>query len=109
MSNALNEIKPPVIELGVIGLLKKNLFSTWYNTLLTILGFYLLYSILPPLFNWIFFDANFVGNSKEDCSGKGACWVFVKVWLNRFVYGMYPDTEQWRINSAFIMLFLLST
>ena len=39
--------------------------------------------------------------------GGGACWVFVKVWLNRFVYGMYPDAEQWRINAAFIMLFLL--
>ena len=33
--------------------------------------------------------------------------IFVKVWFNRFVYGMYPDSEQWRINSAFIMLFVL--
>ena len=62
---------------------------------------------IPPLLNWFIFDANFAGNTKEDCTGGGACWVFVKVWLNRFVYGMYPDTEQWRINSAFIMLFLL--
>ena len=60
-----------------------------------------------PLLNWFIFDANFVETLKEDCTDGGACWVFVKVWLNRFVYGMYPDTEQWRINSAFIMLFLL--
>ena len=44
---------------------------------------------------------------KKIALAEGACWVFVKVWLNRFVYGLYPDTEQWRINTAFIMLFLL--
>ena len=62
---------------------------------------------MPPLLNWFIFDADFIGNKKEDCTSGGACWVFVKVWFNRFVYGMYPDAEQWRINSAFIMLFLL--
>ena len=46
-----------------------------------------------------------LGNTKEDCTSGGACWVFVKVWFNRFVYGMYPDAEQWRINTAFFMLF----
>ena len=84
-----------------------NFNSNNFNAVLTLLVIFTLIKYVPPLLNWFIFDANFVGNSKEDCSGKGACWVFVKVWLNRFVYGMYPDTEQWRINSAFIMLFLL--
>ena len=26
--------KPPVINIGVIGWLRKNLFSTWYNSVL---------------------------------------------------------------------------
>ena len=83
-----------------------NFNSNNFNAILTYCYFYLI-KYIPPILNWFFFDANFAGNTKEDCTGSGACWVFIKVWFNRFVYGMYPDTEQWRINSAFIMLFLL--
>ncbi len=106
MSNTFNEIKPPVIELGFIGWLRKNLFSTWYNTILTILGFYLLYSILPPLFNWIFLDANFVGSSKDECTKDGACWIFIKQNLKLIFYGLYPTEELWRINTAYVMLLI---
>ncbi len=84
-----------------------NFNSSNFNAILTLLVIFSLIKYVPPLLNWLIFDANFAGNAKEDCTSGGACWVFVKVWLNRFVYGMYPDTEQWRINSAFIMLFLL--
>ena len=84
-----------------------NFNSNNFNAFLTLLVIFSLIKYIPPLLNWFFFDANFIGNSKEDCTGGGACWVFVKVWLNRFVYGMYPDTEQWRINSAFLILFAL--
>ena len=84
-----------------------NFNSNNFNAFLTLLVIFSLIKYIPPLLNWFFFDANFIGNSKEDCTSGGACWVFVKVWLNRFVYGMYPDTEQWRINSAFLILFAL--
>ena len=82
-----------------------NFNSSNFNAVLTLLVLFALIKYVPPLLNWFFFDADFVGSTKEDCTSEGACWVFVKVWFNRFVYGMYPDTEQWRINSAFIMLF----
>ncbi len=84
-----------------------NFNSNNFNAILTLLILFALIKFIPPLLNWFFFDANFLGDTKEDCSGSGACWVFIKVWLGRFVYGMYPDSEQWRINTAFIMLFLL--
>ncbi len=84
-----------------------NFNSSNFNALLTLLVIFALIKYIPPLLNWFVFDANFAGNTKEDCTGDGACWVFVKVWLNRFVYGLYPDTEQWRINTAFLTLFLL--
>ena len=72
-----------------------NFNSSNFNAILTLLVIFALIKYIPPLLNWFIFDANFIGNAKEDCTGEGACWVFVKVWLNRFVYGMYPDTEQW--------------
>jgi len=84
-----------------------NFNSNNFNAILTLLVIFALLKYVPPLLNWFIFDADFVGNAKEDCTSGGACWVFVKVWLNRFVYGMYPDAEQWRINTAFIMLFTL--
>ncbi len=52
----------------------------------------------------LFLDANFVGETKEACTGGGACWVYIKVWFNRFIYGMYPNAEQWRVNATFIIV-----
>ena len=82
-----------------------NFNSSNFNALLTLLVIFALIKYIPPLLNWFVFDANFAGNTKEDCTGGGACWVFIKVWFNRLMYGLYPDAEQWRVNSAFILLF----
>ena len=84
--------------------LNKNLNSNWFNSLLSILIIFSLVLSIPPLLDWLFFDANFSGETKEDCTNDGACWVFIKIWLPRFIYGMYPMTEIWRINTTFILL-----
>ena len=84
--------------------INKNLNSSNFNAILSLIVIFIIIKYLPPLLNWVFFDANFLGSSKEDCTGNGACWVFVKVWFNRFMYGMYPDAEQWRINFSFLIL-----
>ena len=90
-----------------LDILNKNINSNNFNAFLTLLTLYILIKSIPPLLNWFILDANFVGTSKDDCTGEGACWVFIKVWFNRFMYGLYPDPEQWRINVAFIILFAL--
>ena len=84
--------------------INKNLNSSNSNAILSLIVIFILIKYVPPLFNWFFFDANFLGSTKEDCTGEGACWVFVRVWFNRFMYGMYPDAEQWRINISFLTL-----
>ena len=95
---------PPATQVGLIGRLRSNLFSTPLNTLLTLAMLYLLYITLPPLIQWAFIDADWVGETRRDCSGDGACWVFIAVRLNQFIYGFYPDAEQWRVNTAFLLL-----
>ena len=85
----------------------KNVNSTTFNAVLTLLIIFILFKYTPALLNWLIFDADFMGSTKEDCTSDGACWVFVKVWFKRFMYGMYPNPEQWRINSAFLILFAL--
>ena len=85
----------------------KNVNSTTFNAVLTLLIIFIFFKYTPPLLNWLIFDADFAGSAKEDCTSDGACWVFVKVWFKRFMYGMYPNAEQWRINTAFLILFAL--
>jgi general L-amino acid transport system permease protein len=99
-------IGPPPSTLGVIGWLRRNLFSGPLNTLLTLGALYLLWLSIPPFVQWALIDADWLGTSREDCDGGGACWVFVTVRLNQFIYGFYPEAEQWRVNTAFAMLVL---
>ena len=47
MSDINKKVTPPVIEIGVLGWMRKNLFSTWYNTVLTLIGLYFIYIIIP--------------------------------------------------------------
>jgi len=89
--------------------LNKNINSNWFNALLSLLIIFVLIQNIPPLLNWLFFDANFVGETKEECTGSGACWIFVKIWFPRFIYGLYPNAEIWRINLSFLMLIGLVT
>jgi len=87
--------------------LNKNINSNWFNALLTLLIIFVLIQNIPPLLNWLFFDANFVGETKEECTGSGACWIFIKTWFPRLIYGLYPNAEIWRINLTFLMLIAL--
>jgi len=84
--------------------LNKNINSNWFNAALSLLIIFVLIQNIPPLLNWLFFDANFAGETKEECTGSGACWIFVKIWFPRFIYGLYPNAEIWRINLSFLML-----
>jgi general L-amino acid transport system permease protein len=82
--------------------LNKNINTSNFNAALSTSIILLIIFALPPLLNWFIFDANIAGDTKEACTGGGACWVYIKVWFNRFMYGMYPNAEQWRINITFI-------
>jgi len=89
--------------------LNKNINTSNFNAILSVTIILLIIFALPPLLNWFIFDANIAGDSKEACTGGGACWVYIKVWSNRFIYGMYPNAEQWRINVTFIAVLALIT
>lgn len=98
--------KPPVRTQGVVVWLRENLFSSWFNSALTLLALYLIYSLILPILDWAFIHADWIGDSREDCTSGGACWVFIRVWWDQFIYGRYTDTEYWRINLAFLLLAL---
>ena len=84
--------------------LNKNINTNNFNAALSISIILLIIFSVAPLLNWFILDATFVGDSKEACTGGGACWVYIKTWFNRFMYGMYPNAEQWRVNATFIIV-----
>ncbi len=90
--------EPPASSVGVLGWLRANLFSSWFNSALTFLGLYIIYLVVVPLLDWAILRADWSGDSREACSSGGACWVFVRIRFEQFMYGLYPSSEYWRIN-----------
>ena len=101
--------EPPSNTTGIIGWLRKNLFSGYVNSVLSLFVFYLLYIYIPPLFNWLFVDAIWGGGSREVCEveGAGACWAFIDSRFSQFMYGFYPKDLLWRPNTAGLLLVAL--
>ncbi|SDN72552.1 amino acid ABC transporter permease [Vreelandella arcis] len=81
--------------------IKKQLFPTPFQSCLSLTTLVLLLWFIPFALDWLLFSATFVGDSKADCVGDGACWLPVTQRIELFVYGFYPDTEIWRVNIAF--------
>ena len=100
----LHYIRIEFSGIRILDRLNKNINLNWFNAILTSLIIFVLIKNIPPLLNWLFFDADFIGTSKEECSREGACWIFIIVWFERLIYGLYPDSEIWRINLSFLML-----
>ncbi len=94
------DLAPPASTVGVYGWMRKNLFATPLDIALTILALYLVYLIVPPVIQWAFIDADWVGDTRDACSREGACWVFISVWFKQLMYGRYPNEELWRINTG---------
>lgn len=103
-------LPPPKLARGPIAWLRENLFSGFFNTLLTLVVLYLLYVSIPPIVEFLFIDAVWTGTDRAACRAEtagrevGACWAFVYDKINFFTYGSYPAAERWRVNVFFALL-----
>ena len=88
----------------VVDWLRRNLFSSVTNTVLTLLVLGLLWLVIPPFFNWAIADATVSGDSRAACTGEGACWTFIKLRLHTFAWGHYPAAELWRLALVALLL-----
>ena len=108
---------PPIATTGLLGWIRLNLFSSWFNSILTILVIYLLYQILVPFLNWSIFAADFTHNylgqqiiDRTFCTRVmdpeigGACWAIIFVRFYQFIYGFYPVDHVWRVNVTYFLL-----
>ena len=87
---AVMDIQPPRLTVGPLAWLRKNLFSTWYNAVLTLAASWLLYSFLKPAVLW---------------SQTEARWGVIEANLTLFMIGQYPREELWRI---WLVIYLLA-
>ena len=100
---------PPSSETGIWHWLRINLFGSPANTILTLLGLYLLWLFIPPLIDWALIKAHFTGHDRSVCDAGhgGACWTFIKVRFTQILFGLYygAHTDQlWRPLLAFALL-----
>jgi len=92
MMTALTEGKSPPAPPGALEWIRKNLFSTWYNSLLTILGATLVYFTLVSVLTW---------------SIKTADWRPVTVAPLLYMVGQYPREELWRVGLSMLLITFL--
>src|SRR5579859_3160109 len=95
------EDRAPDAVTGPLGIavawLRRNLFSSIGNTVLTLAVLALLALALPPFIEWSLTQATFSGTTRSACTDDGACWTFIRVRLPLFFYGHYPESELWRL------------
>jgi general L-amino acid transport system permease protein len=79
---AVDVVRPPVLTIGPLAWLRKNLFSTWYNVALTFLAAWLLYLFLKPAIEWATTEAR---------------WGVIEANLTLFMIGQYPRDQIGRV------------
>ena len=87
------------------GWLRANLFSTWGNTLLTLIGLFITYeAVVAASSPGRILSATFTGADGSACTreGAGACWPFITAKFAQFMYGRYPDAERWRVDLVYV-------
>jgi len=106
------ELPPPRSEVGVLGWVKHNLLSSPLNAAMTFLAIWLMWWLIPPLFDWFVLDAVWTADSRRECWDKmevpegAACWAFIKGRIRLFIYGFYPHASRWRVDLSFVLLIM---
>ncbi len=114
----LPEQAPPASEVGLLGWVKHNLFSSWFNSILTLVSLYAIYYVLAGVLPWIF-QSVWNADSLNECreimmanwgSTHGhACWAVINDRWLQLLFGFYPSHLYWRpIVSLLLLLVALA-
>ncbi|MFA7624552.1 MAG: amino acid ABC transporter permease [Pusillimonas sp.] len=84
------------------------LVATPLNAILTVFCVGALALAVPPVLDWLWFDARFTARSANECrEAAGACWAVIAHKYRLVLFGIYPYDEQWRPLLASILLVVL--
>ncbi|NHT78715.1 amino acid ABC transporter permease [Rhizobiaceae bacterium CRRU44] len=98
---------PPSTDSTVVGWLRKNLFATPTDSVLSLIGIFAVLYYLPGALNWLFIQAVWTGADRTVCTTaaqggiqpdgwSGACWAYVNDRFIQFMFGSYPRDQLWR-------------
>ena len=104
----LAQTPAPASQRGAVNWLRKNLFATPVDAIMTLIGLIIVALVLPPFIRWAFIDAAWTGSDRSVCATvaqggaqpdgwSGACWAFVRAKFEIFMFGRYPIDERWRV------------
>jgi general L-amino acid transport system permease protein len=110
----------PRSEAGIGAWIRKNLFATPADSVLTIVALLFVAWVLPQLLGWTIFNAQWTGVDRTACltvdqggtlpvGWSGACWAFVWAKFPQFMFGRYPVDERWRVILTAIIFVALLT
>ena len=105
----ISERVPPAAERGLVKWVRENLFSSAFNTIMTFISLWVIYSIIVAVTPWFLngvWDAKTVRECYDLLDGKsGACFAVLKERFPQLIYGFkYPSSEYWRPNLATVLL-----
>lgn len=97
---------PPASTVGLIGWGRENLFSGWWNSIMTLASLYLIYWVLAASLPWII-SPTWNATSLTECRAiladlgreghlSGACWGVIRDRWTQLLFGFYPDELRWR-------------
>jgi len=107
----LPQMDPPPGETGAIKWVRENLFSGAFNTIMTLLGVYVIYSLLVGVFPW-FYNGVWTASDVRECreliqDTGGGCFAVVAERWQQLLFGFqYPSDQYWRPTLAFVLLFV---
>jgi general L-amino acid transport system permease protein len=90
------QLAPPVDDTGALGWIRRNLFSSWGNSITTIVLIVAIGWILSGFLYWAVFTATFDAKTGAECRGHGACWALIREKYRYIFFGSFPYEQHWR-------------
>jgi general L-amino acid transport system permease protein len=100
-------VKPPKTSIGVLGWVRSNLFNGYFNSGLTLVIVYFLWTVIPPFIRWAFVDSLWRPGAGNCHEAGGACWSIIPANYRFILFGFFPHDQQWRPFVAIILLIFL--
>ncbi|WBU64970.1 amino acid ABC transporter permease [Paracoccus aerodenitrificans] len=109
---------PPSRQTGVVRWLRMNLFSGWFNTVLTILGIGIIWFLFHHFWPWLshsVWKADSVQQCREIIAARwgegatGGCFAVIRERWHQYLFGFYPRAGYWRPIMTMGLLFIAIT
>lgn len=106
----LPQQEPPITEKGVVKWLRENLFSGWFNSVLTVLSLLVIWYALAAIGPWLLnsvWNAGSLSECRRILDGtSGACFAVINDRWHQLLFGFYPPALYWRPVLALVLLFV---